>query len=527
MGVTGRWRRGFRRGLPLVIILGVVLGLGGGRVSGQEEPADQTAQAGPEDLADGEAIYVRRCVFCHGAEGQGDGPAADFLTPRPRDFTRGLYKLRSTPSGEPPTDADLFRTVTNGIPGTGMPDWGDLLTEQERRQVVQFIKPFSERFQRLKEPTEPIEVGSPIPSTPESIEQGRALFLGKARSTTGKAFLPCLMCHGPSGRGNGPLAPSLKDSHGFPIRPRNLTKGWTFRGGHRPQDIFLRIRTGLAGTPMPSFANTLSPEETWHLVNFIRSLGSEQRRPLKVAIRVKKIEDELPDTLEDSRWEQAEQYDFPLVGQVIREPRQFTPSVDTISVKALYNDRELALWLAWDDPTHDPPNPAAGVYEDAMAVQFPVEIPKGARRPFFLMGDPIKPVNLWRWDSASQELTEINGNGLDTLVPQSAESQETRAFWAYKDGRYSIVIKRLITTANKAQDIQFEPGRFIPIAFFVWDGSHGETATKMAISHWYFLLLEPPIPRTVYIYPPMAILVAVGLEWWTVRRIRRGTLDVA
>ncbi len=97
----------------------------------------------------GRAVYTRRCVGCHGRDGDGNGEAATFLSPRPRDFTAAIFKFRSTPSGSLPTDADLFRTVTRGVRGTAMPTWHELPME-DRRAVIAFIKTFSPRWRDEK-----------------------------------------------------------------------------------------------------------------------------------------------------------------------------------------------------------------------------------------------------------------------------------------------------------------------------------------------------------------------------------------
>ena len=63
------------------------------------------------DQEAGKKVYEKWCINCHGDSGEGNGPAADFFTPRPRDFTYGLYKIRSTQSGQLPTDEDLVRVI--------------------------------------------------------------------------------------------------------------------------------------------------------------------------------------------------------------------------------------------------------------------------------------------------------------------------------------------------------------------------------------------------------------------------------
>lgn len=96
-------------------------------------------------IAAGKKIYEKRCYYCHGIKGDGNGPAAPRLDPKPRNFTRNEYKIRSTELGTLPTDEDLFRIITSGVEGSAMPFWSTLTTE-ERWQVIYYIKTFNESF---------------------------------------------------------------------------------------------------------------------------------------------------------------------------------------------------------------------------------------------------------------------------------------------------------------------------------------------------------------------------------------------
>src|SRR5438309_11970796 len=110
-------------------------------------------------LARGRAVCAQRCIGCHGAKGDGNGVAATFLSPRPRDFTLGAFKFRTTPSGSLPTDGDLFRTITRGVRWTPMPPWHEV-PENDRLAVVQYLKSFSDRG-RQEESTAPVYVPDP------------------------------------------------------------------------------------------------------------------------------------------------------------------------------------------------------------------------------------------------------------------------------------------------------------------------------------------------------------------------------
>lgn len=220
------------------------------------------ARATPADearVSRGMKAYDRYCISCHGPEGDGRGPTAEWVDPMPRDFTSGTFKFRSTPSGSLPTDDDLHRTLTNGLHRTFMPRWA-ALTEIERRDLVQVVKKFAPRFA-----TEPQGTPITIPSHPPF----DAALVKKGKDVWDK--VQCATCHGDGGKGNGPSAPTLTDDWGHHIEPRDFTRG-PLKVGDAPEDLFRTFMTGLNGTPMPSFADSISPEDAWALVAYVRSL---------------------------------------------------------------------------------------------------------------------------------------------------------------------------------------------------------------------------------------------------------------
>jgi len=193
----------------------------------------------------GEQVYRRACVPCHGAAGEGNGPAARYLDPRPRDFTSGQFKFRSTPDGELPTDADLVRTIKRGIPGTMMPSWEGLLTDQEIAAAVSYLKTFSEDFADFG-PGASFPIPEEPETTPGTLAEGKNLHIS----------MQCWTCHGVAGRGDGKSAGTLADSWGHKIAPRDFTTG-TYKGGSESRSIFKTFYSGLTGTPMPSYADAL------------------------------------------------------------------------------------------------------------------------------------------------------------------------------------------------------------------------------------------------------------------------------
>ncbi len=212
-------------------------------------------------LTRGNEVYEQRCVGCHGVKGDGNGLAATFLSPRPRDFTLGAFKFRTTPSGSLPTDGDLFRTVTRGVRWTAMPTWHEI-PEKDRMAVIQYVKTFSERW-KAEKPGQAQVIPDPPQATAEVLEKGAELF-DKAK---------CWQCHGTEGRGDGPSADELTDDLGFAIRPTDFTKG-QFKGGSHVTDIYRTMTLGLDTTPMPSFADSMTDEERWAISYYVLSLSA-------------------------------------------------------------------------------------------------------------------------------------------------------------------------------------------------------------------------------------------------------------
>jgi len=218
----------------------------------------------PGPLSDGarhgKTVFDAHCVECHGDSGRGDGPAAAFLTPRPRDFSNGKFKIRTTETGSAPTDDDLTRTVLQGLNGSAMSGWNGVLSGLDVRDVVEYVKTLSPQF---GSPPTLVTIGPGVPPSPDSAARGLRVY----------EKLQCGKCHGSDGRGAGAVATDFEDDWQQPLHAADLTEPWTFRGGATARDVYLRFRTGMMGTPMPSFADTASDSEMWDLANYVVSLG--------------------------------------------------------------------------------------------------------------------------------------------------------------------------------------------------------------------------------------------------------------
>jgi cytochrome c oxidase cbb3-type subunit I/II len=213
-------------------------------------------------LERGRTVYLRYCSGCHGEKGDGKGPAARFLDPRPRDFTRGQFKFRSTPSGSLPTDDDLLRILSHGVRSTSMPAWR-LLPREEQIAVVRYLQTLSPRWKdpRARAPALALPGPPDFVGTDPSIRRGGTWY----------AKMRCGECHGEGGRGDGPAVKTLRDDEGHPIVPLDFTARMP-KGGDSAADYYRAFATGLDGTPMPEFRDSLPENERWDLVSYVMAL---------------------------------------------------------------------------------------------------------------------------------------------------------------------------------------------------------------------------------------------------------------
>ena len=535
----------------------------------------------PEPSADmieaGKRVYFTKCVWCHGVDGAGDGPGADRLWPRPRNFNQGTFKIRHTASGELPLfDAkkpipgqnDLFETVTHGLPGSAMPPWEGILTDEQRLQVLSFVttqlvkdRKFTDKQSESQTVLQLSEL-KPIAQSEESLKKGAELIVEKK----------CVECHGMEGRGDG-NAFNLKDDWGFSIQPANWHKCWNFRGSRQDPynvtNIFRTFSTGVNGTPMPSFADNTTVEERWHIANFVNSLCEREAdgKPLQIDPLADKpkinfvlpagvVEGEIPSDPENELWTKRARRYVAMGGQITHKPRNFVNRIDDIWVKALYNDQHVVFMFQWDDRTksiaegklpwaptsvnvdvkeQDPKTGEEGsiashqnnytVYNDAIAVQTAVkwkELPSPIK-PRYLWGSNEQfPVDILKWE-ADGSLRAFKGTGWDKDFEERFNYEESikvlHSEW--KNGRWTVMIQRPLgnkTDQDYDEDTFFEMGQYIPTVFFAWGGHNGDAGRKMAVSAFYYTFLEPPTPREAYIYPIAIAAGVVLLEGWVLTR---------
>ena len=526
--------------------------------------------------AKGGPLYQKLCSQCHGENGDGQGIAAPRLLPRPRDFTAGKFKIRHTPSGALPTDDDLRHVIREGMPYTSMPAWKQL-SDTDIETLVAAVKSFSPDFADPQRKPTPVAIPKAPRASAESAAKGKEVY----------ARIGCPACHGELGRGDGTSAASLKDDWGNPIRPADLTQRWTFRGGPTREDIYRTFTTGLNGTPMPAFVDSLSDEERWQLVDFITSLDPRDAPGYSNLLQVRWSEDELDLAKGDALFAEAPAALFPVVGQVTEPGRAFHPSASAVTVRAVYNAKEIAFELRWHDMRADtsgrnapdlvvPPEedqaettpaapgaasgggegfwgeettaaaapaappaggggddfwgaeggnaaaPAAGPeneFSDAVAIQLPVQLPTGNRKPYFLFGDAQNAVDLWFEDLATKTVQRYSGAGSKKLT--AIEAEDVTSVASYDRGEWSVILKR---PARASGGVSFAEGQFVPVAFSIWDGHQRERGNKRGLTQWMYLYTMPqktpsPIPPVVESALGVLILEILLIAW--VRRKHR------
>jgi mono/diheme cytochrome c family protein len=231
--------------------------------------AQKTENTYGADAEMGKKVYQKYCVICHGAKGDGKGlmdvihrneKSGLIWSIYPRDFTVGTYKFRTTQTGCLPDDSDLMRIITEGIPRSGMPSHEDV-SKKERESVKEYLKTLSPRWEE-EDQCEMIKVKKPgWVGSAKSVMKGEKIYKD----------MKCWECHGDKGAGDGPKSDELKDDWGDKVLPFDFTTG-TLKRGSSPENVYITFSTGLDGTGMPSYADSLKEDDRWHLVSYTLKL---------------------------------------------------------------------------------------------------------------------------------------------------------------------------------------------------------------------------------------------------------------
>lgn len=485
----------------------------------------------------GKELYRKYCFSCHGLEGKGDGELSYLLYPKPRDFTSNLFKIKSTQAGNPPTDNDLITTIKKGMPGTSMPSF-NFLDSNELKDIVSYIKDLG-NIDNTNSVL--VQIPSEISKTDELLKLGKSIY----------TEIGCNKCHGETGKGDGLSSNSLIDSWGYSIIPRDFTSG-VYLGGGQIQDLYLRFASGMDGTPMPSYGNLSEllgkPKEdenelAWSLVYYVKSLEEDDTKdigkiPPNGTITAQLVNERTrPDKLLDfsSRlWNKTTSYNIP----ISRLWQSDNINYQVVEVQVLYNSKYIAIKLQWDDLTQDQNLHRVQNFQDAVAIQFSIDGTMG----FYGMGSKEHPTNIWFWKSEWQlqknqnvesdiELTysnrvsdsnvehypdEINETaflsgvnaeninskknrdtsveniiaaGPHTVTSTPEELQRVNGEGRWNSKKWEVVFLREITMKSD-QEVQFNENDIIPISFAVWDGNENDRNGQKMVSTWYKLKLK-------------------------------------
>jgi DMSO reductase family type II enzyme heme b subunit len=485
------------------------------------------------------------------------------LFPKPRDFRAGRFRLVST-NNNVPTREDLLAVLARGMPGSSMPPWANLSREEREALVDEvlrirregarevYVKTLKEEEELTDEEIADEDVQSEIQDyvnefttpgdstdvpaigqpAPEAIARGRDVY----------AKFVCISCHGETGRGDG--VQEMWDDEKMPTSPRDFTLG-IFKGNPDPASVYRRIAYGMPGTPMPS-SSGMTPEQMVDLVQFIRSMSSDEQRQAAVLKReeiVAQRVDSIPELEQADAWSQVAPvhlHTMPLWWRNDAHP--------DLTVQAVHDGKTLAVRLTWQDETPDQHAVRSESFEDAVAM----ELYRGDAEPFLGMGDAASPVDVWFWDAdrqrgmlaaettypnavvdvypfnetvvASAELSRPGGrlaNQPDISLPARAsgnlivptndesggtslhvggpgsvtfripQSQLVSAHGNWSDGRWTVVMTRSLAVASADDGVSLEPGGKASVAFAVWDGAHHDRDGQKSITIWQDLELQP------------------------------------
>ena len=504
------------------------LGKSDGSIFRTQGAHDDMGMTKPENLdskaflARGRNIFMHMCVFCHGEDGNGGGNATEYLYPWPRDFRKGIFKFRTTPTGTLPRDEDLYRTIIEGVPGTSMPAWKDALTPEDTWALINHIKNFSPRFKKEAQGEKIVPKTHPE-SSAELIARGKKVY----------EEMKCNRCHGDSLKGDGELAESLMDAWKHAVFVHDISNPQALKGGHKPDDIFRTISSGLDGTPMRSYID-IPEKDRWALVHFIRSnfVKEFKHAEFETDIYSFPIGVELNTDPFSPVWDGVKTTNL-----VLRPLSARRDAIEVVNIASVNNGEQLAIRIKWNDPTHDAFSELhSDIFRDGVAVQFALGAvtlhTHGHNEPFFGMGNRNKPVNIWHWKAGLEEaleaeddleyagggvdmdaliyggimsnpvsklnptgenpVEELNAEGFGTITPQPPENQNVEGSGEWKDGTWSVVFLRDMPKTGK-WDVDFakriDPGL---MAFAVWDGVKEDRNGRKVISVWQrFNIIKP------------------------------------
>lgn len=449
-----------------------------------QEPGDAVT----DELTRGQTLFARQCALCHGENGDGGGRFAYLMNPRPRNFLKGKFKLVTT-QNRIPSDEDLLRVITRGMPGSAMPPWGHLPTA-DLKALVAYVRHLRREAVRQElargvaegafsaAETEPIMAertrpGAPLVIPAEAPFDDLRWFNGR------RIYLEaCASCHGVDGH---PVAEAVKfDEDGYPDPPRSFVNG-IFKGGMDGASLFARITLGMPGTPMPAYETTYAADDMWDLIHYVQSLarsGSQDRAQLRQGTVTAARAATLPAAPDDPSWNQAKALYVAMTPLWWVEDR-----IEGVVIQALHDDSELAVRLSWLDPTRDERSVRVDEFRDAVAIQFAL-----TTDPPFYMGDTREGggVNIWLWKAEREKNIASGFQDVGTafsnhVVDRYSESNTDDREWMRPEGANDPITEHnpLFITAWGAGNLVANPTLTTPVESLTAHGP-GTLAAKPA-----------------------------------------------
>ncbi|MDP6490624.1 MAG: c-type cytochrome [Kiritimatiellia bacterium] len=490
------------------------------------------AELSDRALKQGMELYDKHCASCHGETGQGDGEAEYLLSPKPRDFSGGSFRLTSTESGLP-SDADIVDTLRMGMAGSSMPSWGhfedrdletlaatvrhlavegkvaDLLADDDRMT----------RKEALEIAHDVFEAGPVVKISPEPKPTPKQLAVGKDLYTAN-----CANCHDADGRGKNKL--DMKNDEGRAIFSRDFTQG-IFKGGSGGVDLARRIRRGMPGTPMPGTDYT--DDQLWAVTHYVQQFvkpGAQERvlqkQKIFVAARAEGVINPNPSHPD---WSNYASTFVPVMPLWWRHDR-----IEGCELQAAHDGTKLAIRLSWSDATRDDSMLAQHGFTDGSAVQ----LSSSDDPPFFAMGAKDDEVSIWYWKAALTKdmargrgtvadahpnmprephnfgapdgppfhtgehagnpvsqtcpvspVESLGAAGFGTLTTRGAAAQTITGEAHWEKGRWSVVFVSDLKDGAGAT-----PGDTISIALALWDGAAGDRNGQKSVTIWHKLRIE-------------------------------------
>lgn len=537
-----------------LLLFGGLIALGAA-IAGPRELANVAA---PLDLPDANTAWMtapptvaetfaNNCATCHGATGQGDGPASYLLFPKPRDFTAGVYRFKSTFEDAPPTKTDIDRTIRNGIARTAMPAFNGVLDDEQIASLSDYVLSLNAKGWPDAAP-EPVTIPPRPEFTDSLVTQGHSVFV----------TMGCAACHGETGHGDGPSAQGLLDSNGYPLPPADFTTG-VFKAGRTSEDLYRTILVGVPGTPMPSFQAAMnagikvegvdpSTNMVWAMVAYLESLiAPREAEGIPSGATITPASHASAQMLADpfdSGWKEIDPVIVAL--QPLWQRKVATRSMEVRSTRI---GNRMAFCLEWADPTVNGPE-SVDTATDAAGIMFSLTpnvpmLTMGSRE-----GEQQTLVNIWQWKASRQidadagqrrdiELSEsgdpvdlypfksgdpvtgpltehdptyitawgagnpqsnpalikrpilcMNAAGFGTSTLAEAPEQDVDGVGRWRDGVWRAVFVRDLP-AHHEGDVDFAKMTRLPLAFAVWDGAALDRNGTKLISGWHWLQIAP------------------------------------